>query len=502
MFNLLHGLAERTPDAPMIIHGVDVYTFEQVASLAIRGASWLETQGIGPGDKVVIAVSNRPLFLFYWFSLLARGAVGVPISHDTFGKSLRYVVEQSESKAVVTEDAEAGRIESVLTGFNGKVLSFLDEAAFTHAVADSAPCKPAELLPQSHAAILYTSGTTGQPKGVIIPVESYIAAGREIVEAVGITARDRILTFLPLHHANPQMYAVMSALTAGCSVILISRFSASGMLAQAAQYGATGFTYVGTVLSILSKTIDGPRESGLRWCVGGGAPESVWRDLTEKLGLLIHELYGMTETGGITTINSHKRYRVGSVGYPRDDFEVALLDENDHCVTSGIGEIAVRPKRPWVISSGYYNKPDETIASMANLWFHTGDFGRFDAEGYLYFEGRKKELIRRAGEMISPVSIELAAARHPCVADCAAVPVPDPILGEEIKLVIVAKPDIEISDLMQFLKARLPRHEIPRYIDFAEEIPKTPTQKIQRFKLKASSVNLIDLNNMNLKTEK
>ncbi len=493
MISLLAGIADQTPDAPLIIYQKEIYSFAVVRDLMRQGATWLDTQGISPGDKVVMAVSNRPLFLFYWFSLLARGAVAVPISYDTFGDSLQYIVQQSDAKAVLTEQSELHRIQDTLPGFQGRILSVADEASFISLVQDFSPWPDAGTVSNSPAAILYTSGTTGQPKGVIIPAASYLAAGREIVRAVGITQADRILTFLPLHHANPQMYAIMSALTVGCSIILVPRFSASKLLSQAAEYQATGFTYVGTVLSILSKTIDAPRQTSLRWGVGGGAPESVWRDLAQKLDVRIHELYGMTETGGVTTINSLDKYRIGSVGYPRDDFEIALLDEEDKVIGKGVGEIAVRPRQAWLISSGYYNKPAETMSSITNLWFHTGDFGRFDDDGYLYFEGRKKELIRRAGEMISPVSIELVACRHPAIADCAAVPVPDDILGEEIKLVIVERTPIDCIDLLAFLKTHLPRHGIPRYIDFTDHIPKTPTEKIQRFKLKENSSRLVDL---------
>jgi acyl-CoA synthetase (AMP-forming)/AMP-acid ligase II len=496
MINLLSDLAHKNPNAPLLFHNADTYTFKSIADLIGRGNTWLAEQGIGPGDKVVIAVSNRPLFLFYWFSLLAREAIAVPVSHDIFSEGLRYIVQQSDAKAVFTEDAEKSRICDILSGTDCNVVSFPDESSFREHVSGLTLSAPATSEASSPAAILYTSGTTGNPKGVVVPVGSYIAAGREIVEAIGITAEDRILTFLPLHHANPQMYSVMPALTIGCSVILIPRFSASNLLSQAELYRATGFTYVGTILSILSKTISSPTKTGLRWCVGGGAPEPIWRDLIGKLGLRVHELYGMTETGGVTTINSRERFRVGSVGMPRDDFEVALLDDRDNQIAAGIGEIAIRPKNSWLISSGYYKNPEETVISATNLWFHTGDFGRFDTDGYLYFEGRKKELIRKAGEMISPASVELAATQYPAISDCAAVPVPDPILGEEIKLVIVTRSAIDVRELLDFLAARLPRHEIPRYIDFLDEIPKTPTQKIQRFKMKEHSARLIDLNGL------
>jgi len=207
----------------------------------------------------------------------------------------------------------------------------------------------------------------------------------------------------------------------------------------------------------------------------------------------VHELYGMTETGGLVTINSAERSRFASVGAPRDDFDVALVDSDDNPLeTGGIGEIVVRPKQPCVMTTGYFRKPEETLAATTNLWFHTGDLGRFDHDGFLFFEGRKKELIRRGGEMISPVEIELAALKFDLITDCAAVGVPDDILEEEVKLVVVAKHSFDTADLLAFMRSVLPRHMIPRYVEFASEIPKTATQKIQRFKLTGKTAHTID----------
>lgn len=483
MIDQLLRLAETQPSAMFVLFEDAVHTFGEVADIACRGAGWLEAQAVDPGDHVIVAVSNRPLFLFYWFALAARGAVAVPISHDSFGESLRYTVQQSESRLVLTEGSERVRLEAELAEAKVTVLSFESESDFAAAAKKFQPYVPEKLSPHTPLAILYTSGTTGQPKGAVIPAAAYRAIGDKIVDAIGITQNDRILTFLPLHHANPQMYSVMSALTVGCSIALAPRFSASKFLDQVKRYGATGFTYVGTVLSILAKEITSPATSTLRWCVGGGAPRAVWEELAARLNVQIHELYGMTETGGMVTINTQDRYLLGSVGATRDDFDVALMDDNDEPVTKGVGEIVVRPRKPFVMTTGYYRKPAETIAASSNLWFHTGDLGRFNDDGFLFFEGRKKELIRRAGEMISPVTIELAALKHPAIADCAAVGVPDPILEEEIKLVVVKRSDVEPTEIVAFLAKALPRHMLPRFVQFTAEIPKTPTQKVKRFAL-------------------
>jgi len=492
MIDQLLRLAGTQPGAPFVLFEDDSYSFQEMADAACRGAAWLAAQGVQPGDHVVVAVSNRPLFLFYWFSLAARGAVAVPIAHDSFGDPLRYTVQQSESKLVLTEGGEQARLQGELAATGVPVLAFASEAEFLAAAGAHALVVPE--APQAHTpmAILYTSGTTGQPKGAMIPAASYRAIGEKIVQAIGITPADRILTFLPLHHANPQMYSVMSALTVGCCIALAPRFSASKFLEQVRRYGATGFTYVGTVLSILAKEITADAPTSLRFCVGGGAPRAVWEELAARLHVTIHELYGMTETGGMVTINTREQYKLGSVGALRDDFDVVLMDDHDRILTHGIGEIVVRPRQPYVMTSGYFNKPAETQAASSNFWFHTGDLGRFDEHGFLFFEGRKKELIRRAGEMISPVTIELAALKHPAIADCAAVGVPDPILEEDIKLVVVKRSEVEPTDIVAFLRQALPRHMVPRYVQFAAEIPKTPTQKVKRFALAALPVPVHD----------
>lgn len=492
---MIHQLIDRAQISPQrlfLAFEDETYTFSEMAELALKGSTWLENKGIQRGDNVLLAVGNRPLFLFYWFALLARGAIVVPINPELFGDGLRYIATQSKSTAILT-DATTEHIQTDLAELPITVLAIQNEASFIKEVHSLELAQPAEINPGDSVIISYTSGTTGLPKGVVIPLRSYTAIGQKISSGIGITQEDRVLTFLPLYHANPQMYSIMSALTVGCSIALVERFSSSRFLEQVEKLKPTGFTYVGTVLSILNKTIEKSPPASLRWCVGGGAPQQVWEELAARWNIKIHELYGMTETGGMVTMNTTESYRMGSVGRIRDDFEVVLLDENDEYVTDGVGEIAVRPKVPHIMMSTYFNKPDEVIDSMSNLWFHTGDIGRFDNDGYLYFEGRKKELIRRAGEMISPVAIELAALKHHAISDCAAVGVEDEIYEEEIKLVVVAHEALEAEEIVDFLSAKLPKHMLPRYIEFTDAIPKTASQKVQRFKLTAQGESCVDM---------
>ena len=294
------------------------------------------------------------------------------------------------------------------------------------------------------------------------------------MQALRITPQDRVLVFLPLFHVNPQMYGVMSVLTAGAALLLLPRFSASSFFDDAIRLRATGCTSWGTVLSILVARHEGERrDHGLRFFFGGGAPKAVWQAVEERFGIQVHEAYGMTEVGGWTTANTVDEHRFGSCGKTRPDLELRIVDADDLPVPPGQpGEIVVRPRDPDTILLGYYRKPEQMLESCRNLWFHSGDLGSLDEDGFMYYLGRKKELIRKSGEMISPVEIETVLRRMGAVADCAVVAVPDPVTGDEIKAVIVAQGDIDAVAVHTFLSDKLARFMLPRYIESSTPFPR------------------------------
>jgi crotonobetaine/carnitine-CoA ligase len=314
----------------------------------------------------------------------------------------------------------------------------------------------------------------------------------EVLEA---TEEDRIMVFLPLFHANPQMYAVMTALETGCALILRPKLSVSRFFEDARRFGATLFTYVGTVLAMLTSRVrEEVRDHSIRACVGGGCPADIWRAMEERFGIVPRELYGMTEVGGWVSANRPGASRPGSVGPIRPDVEVAVLGPDDRPVLPGArGEIAVRPKAPNTILLGYWRNERASWEASRNLWFHTGDAGKFDEDGYLYFLGRTTEIIRRGGENISPTELETVLLDHPDVEDAAVVGVPDAIWGEEIKAVLVSRRAFEPRDLHRFLDGRVPAYMMPRYVQFVETIARTETQKIQRKALRDNPLGVVDL---------
>lgn len=470
-------------------------TFAEVHAAALGFCRRLRSIGIVRGDHVALIAGNSASYLIAWFGISMAGATAVMLSNQLLDDGLQYALEQSDTSAIVADRAWIEGRGAVLTGELGTLpVVMIGDDQFIRCEKDEAFMATEECSDSDACAILYTSGSTGRPKGVLISHASYLAAGRHMVDAIALAPDDRILVCLPLYHANPQMYAVMSALHAGASIAILPRFSAGDFFRDAESLQCTGFTFVGTILSILAARHEHEqRVHGLRFAVGGGTASQVWRAVDERFGIRVHEVYGMTEIGGFVTINTIADYKQDTCGRARPDMDVRVFDEHDREVpTNSVGEIVVRPLEPHVILSGYYRQPEVTLAALRNLWFHTGDRGSYDEDGYLRFHGRSKELIRRGGEMISPVEIETALRAMPGVADCAVVGVADDIWGEELKAVIVGERIIP-GEVREYLRGKVPAHMLPRYVELMSEIPKTETQKILRYRLQQLGSGVTDL---------
>lgn len=492
----LYKHAGRQADKPFLVFGERDIGYGEMARLVSRQAHRLHQAGVKPGQHVALLCGNRPAFLVSWFAINELGAVAVPLNVSLVGDGLQYTLRQSEAVLLMIEpdllEGKRKAIEGLGTNLPTVVIDETMEADNGEAVARwQLATKP---VPMAANSILYTSGTTGLPKGVVLPHRAYELAGQDMVQSLGVTADERILVFLPLFHANPQMYAVTSTLQAGATLVLLPKFSASQFFADAVHHRATGFTFVGTVLSILEKQHPGDhRAHGLKWCVGGGAPARVWQEVESRFGVKVRELYGMTETGGWVTMNTAPGSRLGTVGLPRRGVEIAVRDPQGNALPVGEkGEITARSDDDGMFFTEYWNNPDATAGTLKHGWLFTGDRGYLDPDGYLYFDGRVKELIRRGGEMIAPTEIEQQLLKHPAVKDCAVVGVPDDIMGEEVKAVIVASETVSPQALQAFLDGRVPAYMVPRFFTFTQAIPKTETQKIKRHELGSIAAETID----------
>ncbi|QDL37232.1 class I adenylate-forming enzyme family protein [Rhodoferax sediminis] len=495
--DLLARQAAERPEAPFIVTLEREYSYAAIQTAARRFATRLAGQGIGQGDHVAMLAGNGAAFVIAWLGIGLRGAVAVTLNNQLIADGLRYSVDQCDARVLVVdrewEDSRAVQLDARQAALP-RLLIDSDEA-FLNSLDGLAEAEPVVVPASAPCTIMYTSGTTGLPKGVVNCHTAYMATGRATVQALRLTRNDRVLVFLPLFHVNPQMYGVMSVLTAGAALLLLPRFSASSFFDDAIRLRATGCTFVGTVLSILVARQEGERrDHGIRFFFGGGAPRPVWQAVEARFGIRVHEAYGMTEVGGWATANTVDDHRFGSCGKPRPDLELRIVDADDRPVPAGQpGEIVVRPRDPDTILLGYYKKPEQMLEASRNLWFHSGDLGCLDESGFLYYLGRQKELIRKSGEMISPVEIETTLRRMCSVCDCAVVAVPDPVTGDEIKAVIVAQHTMDPASVQAFLAERLARFMLPRYIEFVAAIPKTETEKIQRNKLQYLDARVHDL---------
>ncbi len=483
----LYVHADSQPEKVFLVYGTEEISYGEMAGMVAAFAKRLHDIGVHAGSRVALLCGNRPAFLVSWFAISELGAIAVPLNVSLVGEGLRYTLSQSEAQVVLIEPELYEAKRDVIDGLADCLRKEMIDAALDVPCLD-APARwrrDREPEPTSANSILYTSGTTGLPKGAVLPHQAYVSAGNDMVRSLEVSADDRIMVFLPLFHANPQMYAVTSTLMAGATMVLLPKFSASRFFEDAITYGATGFTYVGTVLSILEKQHPGERRGHqLRWCVGGGAPDRVWREIENRFSIRVNELYGMTETGGWVTMNTSDETRLGSVGRPRQGVEISIRDpEGQPLGVREKGEITASSSVEGMFFTEYWNNPESTAATLKQGWLYTGDRGYLDEDGYLYFDGRVKELIRRGGEMIAPTEIEQQLLKHAAVKDCAVLGVPDEIMGEEIKAVIVTSHPVTPEALQNFLTGRIPDYMIPRLFGFVDEIPKTETQKIKRHEL-------------------
>ncbi len=494
---MLEARVAGSPDAIAVETDETTLTWQELWAHARRLSSCLRASGVGPGDRVALLCGNSASYLVAWFAIANVGAVTVSVNTGLVGDGLRHALTQSQPKLTLAEAALHARMEDdiapIATTFSTLVFNG-DQGLFALAAAYP-PCHVHTGTGAEPLTIVYTSGTTGLPKGVVNCHTGYIESARLMVEALEITAADRIMIVLPLFHANPQIYAVMSAVQTGCTLVIRPKFSVSRFFDDARRFRATMFTYVGTILAmIVARLPEGDRNHAMTRCVGGGCAPEAWRMLQTSFGIDPYELYGMSETAGWVSANSTSAYRLGTCGVIRDDMELAIVDDGDRPVSPGTsGEIVIRPRQPFRIFSGYWDDPAATQEASRNFWFHTGDIGQVSGDGFLAFLGRRKEIIRKGGENISPAELEGVILNFGAVEDVAVVAVPDPIFGDEIKACIVPRPSFTSEAFVQYLTPKVAKFMLPRYLQLVERIPRTETEKIRRNLLQQNTDNIIDL---------
>jgi crotonobetaine/carnitine-CoA ligase len=493
---ILNARAELSPDAVFLRFGAEQRTFAQTVQCAQLAADALASLGVGRGDKVALMLPNSLEFIDLWFASAMLGAILVPVNTALKGDGLRYIVEHSQSRVAVVDEPLQEVYEAAL-GTAGPRLRFGRGAArggwpaIAELLAGAHPrAAQASVRPGDLASVLYTSGTTGLPKGVMNCHAAYHAAGREFAERyVRVRAEDVLYTTLPLFHVNAQMLSTVGALVSGVPLILSPRFSASRFFDEIREHGATVFNYIGAMLTMLHNQIprDDDGENPVRLTVGGAAPAELWERFEARFGLQILEIYGLTETATFCLGSPPDDVRVGKLGLPVSWAEVQVQREDGTVADAGEpGEIVVRSKRPQILFEGYYRNEQATRAAMERGWFHSGDRGRRDADGYFVFLDRLKDTIRRRGENISSYEVERIVNTHPDVVESAAVGVSSELGEEDVMIVVVVheRRTLDPHALVGFCEERMAAFMVPRYVRIREQLPKTATQRVQKFTLR------------------
>lgn len=478
---------------------------------AFAGA--LQGLGVTPGDRVAVVMASRPEWMDVWFGICALGAIEVPVNHDLKGRLLAHCLRDCEANVAVVEDqfldvvlALLGDVPAITTiVVVGEMPSESPAGVRLLAFADLPAVAPtdAELGPGTPAAIMYTSGTTGNAKGVVLPHNYFIHFGVQKASHMRTTAADRIYNVYPMFNASGQAEAVMAAMAVGASVYTAPRFSASRFWADIREHGCTEFVYMGGILTILAKAEPAPSDADnpIRAAYGIPTPPHLHREFEERFGLRLVELYGSTEAN-IVTYNDYDERRVGSCGLPTAGFDIRVVDEHDNDVAVGeTGEIIVQPTQPFTTMLEYWNLPDKTAEAWRGGWYRSGDLVRRDADGFVSFVSRRAEAIRTRGYMINPSIVEAVLNEDAAVLESAVIGIPDGEMGEEtVKAFVVphngSAPDL--AGLVELCARELPGWMVPRYWEVRAQLPKTPTQKFAKSQMRSEGItaDTVDLNDV------
>lgn len=485
-------------------------SFAEAHRMATRVADGLRRLGVGAGDRVAVMLPNGLDYCSTWFGINRLGAVVVAVNTGYRGAFLRHVLENSAAGTLVCAaelldlvaeiESDLRHLRRVIVAGEGPRPAFarlplLDFAAILG--DEGAAIDDAAVSYRDLSSIMYTSGTTGPSKGVLMPHAHCYLLGLGAVENLRLTQRDAYYVCMPLFHANAMFMQVYASLIVGCPAVIVPRFSASSWLPDIRGHGCTVTNTLGVMTEFIMRQPPSPedRDHRLRLVLAVPTPPSLAPAFRQRFGCRIMEGYGMTEVNIPLYMPLDGPARDGSCGrvYERF-FEVRVVDpETDEEVSAGeVGEIVVRPREPFCFSLGYNDLPDKTVEAWRNFWFHTGDAGRRDAEGYFYFVDRIKDCIRRRGENISSFEIEAVLLAHPDVAEAAAVAVPAGIAGgeDEIKVCLVPRPGARLDphEVAAHCQGKMPAFAVPRYIEVLDRLPRTPTEKVQKAALRAAGV--------------
>ena len=485
--------AARVPDAVAVRLGEAELSYAELDERGARLAALLRARGVGPGDRVGVMLPNVPEFPVAYYGVLRVGGVVVPMNVLLKRREIAFYLEDSGAKLLLAwhgfaEEAAAGAAEA------GAELIEVEPAGFAALLDEQdAAGDTVDTAEDDTAVILYTSGTTGKPKGAEL-THANLHRNADVTRRTTceIDTGDVVLGALPLFHSFGQTVSMNASLMAGATLTLVPKFDPGEALATMRRDGVTHFYGVPTMYGALLHHPD--REdfdpSNLRTCITGGAsmPVEVLRGFEEAFECVVLEGYGLSETSPVASSNHADRERKpGSIGTPIEGVEMRVVDENDAEVPQGeIGEIVIRGHN---IMKGYWQRPDATAEAMRGGWFHSGDMARVDEEGYFFIVDRKKDLIIRGGYNVYPREVEEVLYEHPRIREAAVVGVPHDEWGEEIGAAVVLHESEELTaeEVSAYVRERIAAYKYPRVVWFLDDLPKGPTGKILKREIELPS---------------
>lgn len=475
------------PDKTALLFEGKSFTYRELDQAVNRAANGLRGLGVERGDRVALFMPNIPEFVIAYLAALKIGAIAVSVNALFKSNEVQFVLQDSGARVVVTTetlrpnvpDRELETLEHILIAEGQAHAALLLEEVMSQA---SGEARAAEMSRNDPAAIVYTSGTTGFPKGAVLSHGNIISNAFSKNHYCGMRPADRMLLFLPLFHCFGQNAILNSGLYACSTIVLQRRFDPELALRAADEEKITMFFGVPTTfIVLLNKTAIGQKLASVRYYLSGGGPLPVeiarrWR---EQFKIDINIGYGLTETSPFASYNHEFKYKLGSVGTPIENVEMQIIDpDTGQPVPPGErGEIAIRGPN---VMLGYWNRPEETAAVLRDGWFRSGDIGIMDEEGYFYVVDRLKDMINVGGLKVYPVEVENVLYQHPAVAEAAVYGIPDALMGERVKASLVLKANQMVSEaeLVAFCRQRLADFKVPAVVEFVEALPKNAPGKI------------------------
>lgn len=521
VYAALQASAKAYPEQPMVVVPAHTAKHYDLAAEEISFAQALAiidglrdrycAAGWTSGSRVGLLVENRPAFFWHWLALNALGISIVPINADFRDAELQYLISDANLALVVALPSHHQRLADAAAALNHPL------QVCSHELDSPVPAAPTsdanvhgEPDLNTECALLYTSGTTGSPKGCILPNEYFLVAGVIYREMGGVCpvrpGKERLLSPLPLVHMNAMACSSVAMILTGGAIILVDRFHPSSWWATVRDTQASIIHYLGVMPAILLRmpASEQDKQHDVRFGFGAGVSKADHAPFEQRFGIPLSEGWAMTETGmGAAILANHEPRKIGTANFGQlpVGVEARVVDEQGaDCQAGENGELLVRragadPSLGFF--KGYLNKEDATREAWEGGWFHTGDIVRADADGYYYFIDRKKNVIRRSGENIAALEVEAVLVQHPGIAACGVAPVPDEIRGDEVMACVVVSDDAKAGseaeqrafaqDVMRFCLERLAYYKAPGYLAFVDKLPLTATQKVQRSELKKTA---------------